>query len=528
MISKRTIADFLDRPLDDHTWMKRLSEAELDAALARLDPKPELGEFGFHQKVGFLLGLSYLNFYYIYDMGTGKTRLMLRLLQYLFRIGMIKKWAFVLVMTNEAVLGWEDEILSQVPDLPYQTLLGDYKAKLRQLESFDRGVVIMTYMGYAAMVSDFQRVLNQKTRKFVNKRVLLPEVAREMADHVGALVMDEATALGHVATLTFNAVEPIAMKAPIRFSLSGRPFGRDTTVVWPQFFLMDHGASLGKNVGIFRETFFEKKKSYWGGPNAYEYKMKKRLQPEFARAIAHRSLEYSITECADLPEVIQVPSRVQLSAEAQQWYDRITGQLIEARGDFRVVENSFIRMRQITSGFMGYVDDETGERAEIEFKDNPKIEFVLSKLEEMPEGRKALIWHEYGWTGNKICEALEKRKIPYGSLRGGTKDWEETKDRLNKDKKFRALVISHRKGAFSLNLQAANYDFIVESPVSPIGREQLERRTWRQGQKERVWRFDVVAQGTVDERIRLFHKEGDRFMDALVRNPQKTLGLTRS
>jgi SNF2 family DNA or RNA helicase len=523
MIRPAAIDDFLRRKLDNHEWVKKLDEPKLDEAIGSLVPKPDLSGDKFHQKIGFLLGLSFPQIYYIYEMGTGKTRLALRLLEYHYKTKNLQGWSVVLVKTDEAVGVWEDEIKKIGCRLPYVLLQGSSEEKWARLERFDQGLVIVTYIGYAAMVSELREVVRKGRKK--RERVPNPGLMRHFHERVDGLVADEITACGNTQSLTYEVVRGLSFAAKVRYGLAGRPFGRDPTMIWPQMYLIDHGASLGTSLGVFREAFFVKKKNYWGGPYSFDYKLDKKKEPELARAIAHRSLRYSIDECVDLPELVPMISQVPFSAEQRAYYERVTTALIKARGNFREVENAFIRMRQISSGFLGFVDDDTGEKAQIEFKQNPKLDDLMDKLDDLPEGRKAIVWHEYTWTGARICRELAKSGKKHGWLWGGTKNWNSLKNRFDNDPDFQVLVVSHKKGAFSLNLQAANYDLIFESPVSPIDREQMERRTWRQGQLRRVFRYDLVVRNSVDVRILAFHREGADIFKALVANPQKTLGL---
>jgi SNF2 family DNA or RNA helicase len=86
-------------------------------------------------------------------------------------------------------------------------------------------------------------------------------------------------------------------------------------------------------------------------------------------------------------------------------------------------------------------------------------------------------------------------------------------------------VINNKVGAYSLDglQEVANYTMFYESPVSPIDREQAERRLRREGQKRRVFQYDLVTRGTVDEKILTFHAEGEELFKALVRNPKSIL-----
>jgi SNF2 family DNA or RNA helicase len=498
--------------------LKNLTEERIDAALIDLKPNALsfIKDFKKHQKIGFLLGVCFPQFYFIYDMGSGKTMLSLRLLAYHYMTKQILGISVVLVPTDASALGWEDEINKWVPDMPYRVLLGSSAAKWKSLAGFNKGVLIITYIGYASMVSELRPSARDPDR---NKRQLSKSLVEKFCKLVDALVMDESTNVANVQSLVYAATRELSFTAAVRYALAGRPFGRDPMMLWSQCFLVDHGASLSHSLGMFREVFFTKKKAFWG-INSYDYTLNKKRQPDLARALAHRSLPYSIDECVDLPETVPVIRRVSFPIDTEAYYKRVVHSLVEHKGNYREVENAFIKMRQIASGFLGFTDDETGEKAQVEFKDNPKLDDLMLLLETMPRDEKALVFHEFTWTGARICRELTKAKIKHGWLWGGTKDWATMKDKLDNDPDYRVQVINHKKGAFSLNLQRASWEFFFESPVSPIAREQAERRARRQGQTRKVMMYDLVVRDSVEERILDFHKEGVSLMDALVSNPQ--------
>ena len=84
----------------------------------------------------------------------------------------------------------------------------------------------------------------------------------------------------------------------------------------------------------------------------------------------------------------------------------------------------------------------------------------------------------------------------------------------------RFLVLSSHIGALGLNLQTANYVCFYESPVSPIVRRQAEARVYRTGQKRTTFVYDLYIQGTVEERILQFLKEGKNLYDQLMTKPK--------
>jgi len=374
------------------------------------------------------------------------------------------------------------------------------------------------------MASTFGKGKNGK-----GKLKLSPKLVKRLAKWAEALVMDESTKLGSVNSLQHKLVAQLRKYASVRYALAGRPFGRDPTMLWAQHFLVDDGETLGETLGIFRSAFFTEKQNHWD-PKGYakDYEFKTKLQPQLARMIQHRSITYSADECIDLPKVVPIREVVHFPEEASVYYKRVLEDVIAAKGNFREMENAFLRMRQISSGFLGLKDDSTGERIQIEFAENPKLERLIELIEALPEGRKALVFYDFTASGRKIVSTLKKElDINAIWLWSGTKDSKKELGRFANDKDCSVACVQNRVGAFSLDgLQdVANYALFFESPISVIDRSQAEARLVRQGQERTVFQYDLCVKNTADERILDLHAEGKSLFDALLKDPEKALGM---
>lgn len=526
MIPSTAVDAFLSRKLDSHLWIKRLTSKQLDEAIAQLRPVPRLKvKLRKHQKACFLLGVSYPQFCFWLDMGTGKTLLSLALLDYWFQVGWLKR-AIIFVTSDKAFLTWERQLKRFGITLPVVALEGSSERKWRQLEEFGEGLVLVPYPGAVAMVT--------KTVKSKGKRKwkLNEPLVEKLAEWAGGMVLDESTRVGNHQSLTYKMAAKLKQHARVRYALSGRPFGRDPTMLWPQCSIIDDGETLGPTLGLFREAFFSAEERQFGPAHirkyAKDYTFKKTLKPKLSRMIQHRSITYAADECIDLPKVIPIREYVTLPEETRAYYKRLVERLIEAKGNFREIESVFLRMRQLSSGFLGLMDDETGEKAEIVFDQNPKLDRLVELIDELPENRKAVVFYDYTLTGRTVAGRLkEELGIKPIWLWSGTKDARKELERFAQDEDCTVAVVNNRLGAMSLDglQEVANYVFFVESPVGVIDREQAERRLVRDGQKRTVFQYDLIMRKTVDERILFFHQEGRDLFASLMKDPAKALLL---
>ena len=524
--SKQAIETFLTRRVDDNNYLKGMSEAWLDKRLSELRVPPCFSSpLSKHQKVGFLVALAYQETFIQYQMGLGKTRLSLELIKYFLKLNH-KHLFLILAPTDEVVYGWSEEIEKWMPELPYSLLTGGRQEKWGCLKKVKNGTIIGTYIGVATMVSELIHV-KDKNGKESEKRSWVPniELVNRLVKPLTGVVYDESTRVKERSSLSYEIANYVSQSVKIRYALAGRPFGRDPLALWAQFYLVDRGKTLSPTYGLFREIFFDKVKSRYGGPYNFDYKFKKKMSDTLARITAHRSIRYTEEECLNLPPVLRIIKRVVFPAENAQYYQKVITQLIEAKGNLREAKNAFLQMRQLSSGFIGLIDDESSERVQVKFAKNAKLDLLLELVESVPDDRKMVIFHEFNYSGETISAALKKLGIQHGRLHGGTKDWSTMKQKFDNDNHYRAMVINSKKGAYGLNLQRANYVFFYESPVSVIDREQAEKRCHRQGQTERVFIYDLVVKDTCDDKILQFHKEGADILKALVDNPNLARGL---
>lgn len=522
MILKSAVKRYLSRKLTSHNWIKKAKRKELWEIIDELKPRPDFDETMFkHQLACFILGVCYPAFCFWLDMGTGKTRLTLELLRYWHRAGYLRR-AVIFITSDKAYPTWYKQIKRFKIGLPHQLLRGPSTDKWRTLEEFGDGLIFISYPGALRMVA--QRVKGKK-KDAKKKLTVLPALVDKLCERLDAFTMDESTRASGRDSLTHKMIKMMRDRVKIRYALAGRPFGRDPTLLYTQHLLVDGGKTLGDTVGMFRAAFFTAKQNpFTKNKHIKKFTFDKRNEDLLAEMIQHRSITYAAEECIDLPAVIKMKEEVAFSEEAQQYFDAAVQTIIENKGNMSAVKNLFLRMRQLSSGFVGFKNDETGEKAQVEFDDNPKFERQMELLEEVPGDRKAVVFYDFTFSGRKMYEAACDLGLEPIWIWSGTKDYERDLRNFERRDRTRVAILQNRVGAMSLDgLQVANYSFFYESPVGAIDREQAERRTRRQGQLYKIMQYDMIVKGSVDQKILDYHVEAEDLVRALLRNPGKIL-----
>jgi SNF2 family DNA or RNA helicase len=206
-------------------------------------------------------------------------------------------------------------------------------------------------------------------------------------------------------------------------------------------------------------------------------------------------------ECLDLPEKVYTQRAVSLTPEQDRIYRELKEFALANINDdeFMTAPNvmtQLLRMQQVLSG---HTKSDYGELIEIE--DN-RIKELMQCLEEM-DG-KSIIWSRFRYDVQRITKELNK---VYGSgtavdYFGDTSDEArvEAVERFqNGDAQF--FIGNPQTGGYGLTLTAAQNVIYFSNSFDLAVRMQSEDRAHRIGQRNTVTYVDLIAEGTIDERI---------------------------
>lgn len=504
-VNEQAVRAYLGRPLDDHDWLKEVPKAELEAHARDLGHRFATDAWH-NQLVCFTIGAALESFLFFLKMGGGKSKITLDLIRYRKRRGELAR-ALILAPELVHVSSWEDQIREHAPDLSYSLLLGD-RSRRELLLSRKADVCVMNYKGLEVYMTELRADKKGERRK---KRIA-PGPAAEFAALFNFVAYDESHRLGNRDSLLFEMCRWLSVATDYRYALTGTPFGRDPTKLWSQFFLVDHGLTLGRAMAPFRHAFFTPKEDYWAG---VQWSFDEGRAKDLHRIIKHRSITYELEELRDMPNKISVRLPVRLSDEGAAYYSRIIAGIREARGDYQSLGNVYLRMRQCASGFLSLkADDES--RIEVQFKDNPKLDALHDFLTSKPD-EKILVFHEFTHSGRMIERMLDQAKIGFASLRGEIKDQGAQYWRFLNDRKCRVFVLNNSLGSEAINPQyVCRRAVFYESPDDPIRRAQAEGRVHRPGQRWRTFIHDLLVRGTIEEKILSFNREGKSLLRAVL------------
>lgn len=508
MISKESIKKYLNRELDNFGWMKKLSREEIMSALEEFSPIPEFSiKPWLHQIVCIYIGLCRRRFLFLLKPGKGKTFVALKLITQAKSEGGLKR-TLVTVPRLINLDTWR-EATEEHSNLVPHMIEGTIEEKWNKLLNPRGDITIIDYPG-------LQLALSVKGKDKKGKIKLLSDENKisQLRSVYNFFVIDEIHKCKNWNTLRFSILRSLTKNADYCYGLTGTLFGRDPQDIWAQFFLIDRGETFGEHLNIFRAAFFKEVNDFWKG---ISFVFDKDKTEELHRFLQHKSISYSDEEIPDIdiPPLAMRRIEVKFTSEQYEHYKNAIDGVINAKGLLRDIDGAFIRLRQITSGFLQW-RDEYGDHC-IEFDNNPKLQ-ALERFLEDTEDEKVIISTEYTKSGEMISKLAKKMKLKFEWLYGGTKDHIATVNRFKKDPTCKLLIMNSEAGGTGTDglQKEARYLVFYESPLSPIAREQTLNRVHRPGQTKRTHIYDIVASRSIDKKIIADISEGKNLYESVV------------
>ncbi|MFT7462965.1 MAG: superfamily II DNA or RNA helicase [Pseudohongiellaceae bacterium] len=118
------------------------------------------------------------------------------------------------------------------------------------------------------------------------------------------------------------------------------------------------------------------------------------------------------------------------------------------------------------------------------------------------EGHKVLVFSQFVQCLKRVAEVMKTRGIPYHMLTGSSRNRGDIVAAFEADTEASAFLVSLKAGGTGLNLTAASYVVLFDPWWNPAVEAQAIDRTHRIGQDRTVIAYRLVAQGTIEERIR--------------------------
>lgn len=496
--SQEAIDRFLNSELPKRPDFKGMSVEGL-RSMIRASTGAELaeskGEFRAHQLAGTAFAAYMRRSLLFYEPRMGKSKMAL---DWAMLMRKSKRWEGCGLVIAHSPLGLEvwRSMVEKFSNLRAVVVTTSHDEFLNAIEA-EPDLIIMTWSGLEAIFT----AKAPKRKGPGNELRVDPEALALAAECFDLAIIDEIHRCGDHTSLWLQLAAGIVAKCRFRLGMTGTPANKKPLMLWAQCFLVDGGRTLGTSFYFFQAAFCKKLKQYWR-QGAFTWEFRKDLMPVLMRKVASLSLSYTRAEVQE-EKIWEDVVHLRMTGEQLFEYNRTVRDLVDrkrkgAMGDEEQQifhrENTFIKLRMISSGYMPFVDDQ-GRRRYVRFPQSAKRDYLRNLLSELGDDLPPMvIFHEYQETGRLLCDLLAELKIGHAWLYGGTKKSE--KGSIIRDFQagaFPILVSNTGTGGTGVDMNRADYLYYYETPTSPIIRRQSQDRPMGERNGRPLCRDDLVC-----------------------------------
>ena len=438
-----------------------------------------------HQRNALNQSAEKLQWAYFMEMGTGKTKVTIDNMAYLF---LKKQIDSALIIAPKSVYTiWETEISTHMPEIVNKQIFKwnidkpkDYK-KLNESKQFRIFLInveaLSTKRGFQACVY----YLSKNKLNFVT--------------------LDESTTIKNRSAKRTKNILGLRSLSRIRRILTGSPITKSPLDLYTQCQFLSPELLGFSSYLAFRNRYAEMTDIPVGSGRFVSVpKYYKRLE-ELETKLQQFSTRIRKDQCLDLKPKIRQKRYIELEGESKKIYDRLRISALAIVEDSTISFSNklteIVKLHQVCNGF---TKSDEGELLNLHSQKLTALEEILEETD-----GKVIIWANYIYNIKQIIMFLKKK---YGdksvvSIYGevNVEDRKRAVERIQKDPTCKFMVGNPTTGGFGLTLTACTTVIYFSNNYNLEVRKQSEDRAHRMGQKNSVTYIDIVAKDTLDEAI---------------------------
>ncbi len=401
------------------------------------------------------------------DMGLGKTVQTLALLSHL-QLKHGRKPSLVVCPTS-VVENWVRETHRFVPGFVVHRVDGPHRDQFFQ-DAQNADVLVTSY---ALLRRDFEKLKGIEFRY---------------------AILDEAQAIKNPQSQTAQCAKKL--NADARIALTGTPIENRLSELWSIFDFCS--PDLFGTLSDFRERYLVPIERY--NDEVRLQRLRRAVKPFILRrekeVVAKELPPKTITQVfCDVPKITQQLYST-IAERARDHLQNVLKQKGFERSTISIL-TELLRLRQ-TACDPALLNGVTVPKG----AESPKVGPFLDLVEEALEsGRKILVFSQFVSMLNILSEKLTEKKTDHLLLTGQTRRRQALVDKFQADDGPRVFLISLKAGGSGLNLTAADTVIHFDPWWNPAVEEQATDRAHRIGQTKPVFVYELVARGTVEEKI---------------------------
>ena len=397
-----------------------------------------------------------------------------------------------LIVAPTSVIGnWKRELRKFAPHLSVVTLHGPKRhSQWRFVQVAD---VVLT--SYPLLVRDLERFAEEPLH---------------------LLILDEAQTIKNPRSCAHSAA--CTLEARHRLCLSGTPVENHLGELWALFSFLMPGM-LG-DPSSFRDRF--RTPIERGGESARLEVLRDRVAPFILR----RTKEQVAPE---LPPKTEIVRAVELCGDQRELYESIrlsahasVRRAIAKKGFCRstiAILDALMKLRQVCCD-PRLVAGTAARRVRESAKYRMLFELLPQQLE---RGRRVLLFSQFTTMLELIGAGLRERGVGFVTLTGSTRHRQRVIDEFERGVAD-VFLISLKAGGTGLNLTSADTVIHYDPWWNPAAQAQATDRAYRIGQTRPVFAYNLIAAGSVEERMMELQRRKRRLAESILA-PGGGLGL---
>lgn len=310
------------------------------------------------------------------------------------------------------------------------------------------------------------------------------------------LVVDESSAFKHHTSDRSKAMNKIKRHFKKRTLMSGTPASNSITDTWNQAFILDDGKRLGSSFYAFRGAVQTPEQV---GPSANMVKWVDRVGCDDAVASLMKdiTIRHTLEDCHDLPPNHSYVVPFDLAAKALKAYEAMERDAI-IKLDTGLVSaiNAAAVATKLLQVASGAVYDESGE---YHLVDDSRYELIADLI----EARKfCIVFFLWKHQRDLLQKEFDKRKITH-TLIDGSVSPKKRDEAVNffQNGFYRVLLAHPASAAHGLTLTKGTSTLWASPTYNLEHWLQGNRRIYRAGQKNKTETVNIIAEGTIEERV---------------------------
>jgi SNF2 family DNA or RNA helicase len=301
------------------------------------------------------------------------------------------------------------------------------------------------------------------------------------------LVIDELSSFKNASSKRFKALRRKRPGIDRVVGLTGTPSTNGLMDLWSEIYLLDQGKRLGKTLSTYRADFFVPDRM--NGWIVYSYRPKQNAEEWIYSRLSDLCVSMKSQDFLQMPERLERDVTVKLPPVAKGKYKELEREMV-AKLEGKTVDavNAAVLTNKLLQMASGAVYDENKDVAELH---SAKLD-ALEDLIEAANGKPVLIYYNYRHDKERIQKRFKEAQ-----------EIKTPEDFQAWNRGEIPVAIAHPASmGHGLNLQHGGSTVIWFSlPWSLELYQQANARLWRQGQKDTVVIFRLIAEGTIDRDV---------------------------